>query len=286
MCGATFQISGHVAGDINKDEKFTQKHKGTKTHNFLRVFVSLYLCVRPDGHFQIRGYVMRDERPAIKRMTDLLAQWEQAGDRRAIFLGCYATMTRNMMTALNAGRFHDPRWVRALLEHFASYYFDALAAYEAGDPAAPVVWRRTFAATSQPKARALQNLLLGVNAHVNYDLTFAVVDLLAGEWAGLSEPERKLRYEDFCQVNRIIAETVDEVQDAVLERYAPAMDLVDRLLGRLDEWIAARMIARWRDEVWRNAMVWVETTDETGRALLRQKVEKDALRWARWLHWG
>lgn len=229
---------------------------------------------------------MRDDRPAIERMAALLQQWEGAGDRRGIFLGCYAMMTRNMMAALNAGRFHDPRWVRALLEHFAGYYFDALAAYEAGDPTAPVVWRRTFAAAGRPQTRALQNLLLGVNAHVNYDLTFAVVDLLAGEWAGLSEPERKLRYEDFCQVNRIIAETVDEVQDAVLERYAPAMDLVDRLLGRLDEWLAARMIARWRDGVWENALAWLETADEAGRAALRHKVEKDALRWGRWLYWG
>lgn len=36
-------------------------------------------------------------------------------------------------------------------------------------------------------------------------------------------------------MNRIIAGTVDEVQDAVLERYAPAMDLVDKLLDPLDE---------------------------------------------------
>lgn len=228
---------------------------------------------------------MQDDRPAVDRMAELLAQWEQAGDRRAIFLGCYTMMTRNMLAALDMSRFHDPRWVRALLEHFAAYYFDALAACEAGDPAAPVVWRRTFAAAGRPKTRALQNLLLGVNAHVNYDLTFAVADLLAGEWAGLSEPERKLCYEDFCQVNRIIAETVDEVQDEVLERYAPAMDLVDKLLGPLDEWIAARMIARWRDEVWQNAVRWLETAGEAERAAVRQKVEQGALRWSGLLHW-
>ncbi len=229
---------------------------------------------------------MQDNRPAVDRMAALLAQWEQAGDRRAIFLGCYTMMTHNMLAALDAGRFHDSRWVAALLEHFASYYFNALDACEAGDPAAPVVWRRTFAAAGRPKTRALQNLLLGVNAHVNYDLTFATADMLAGEWAALSEPERKLRHEDFCQVNRIIAETVDEVQDAVLERYAPAMDLVDRLLGRLDEWLAAHTIARWRDEVWRHAVRWLETDDAASRAALRQKIERGALRWAGWLSWG
>lgn len=61
-------------------------------------------------------------------MNELLQQWEQTDDRRAIFLGCYALMTRNMLAGLNTGQFHDPRWVRALLEHFAGYYFDALDA--------------------------------------------------------------------------------------------------------------------------------------------------------------
>ncbi|MCX7706946.1 MAG: DUF5995 family protein [Anaerolineae bacterium] len=229
---------------------------------------------------------MQHDHPALTRMTELLAQWERAGDRRAIFLGCYTMMTRNMLAALDAGRFHDAHWVRALLEHFAHYYFDALDACEAGNPAAPVVWRRTFAAAGRPKTRALQNLLLGVNAHVNYDLIFATADLLVEEWAGLSEPERALRHEDFCQVNRIIAETVDEVQDEVLERYAPAMDLADRLFGRLDEWLAGHVIARWRDHVWDNTVRWLEESDEASRAALRQKVEKDALRWAGWLYWG
>lgn len=229
---------------------------------------------------------MQQDRPALARMNELLRQWEQTDDRRVIFLGCYALMTRNMLAGLNTGQFHDPRWVRALLEHFAGYYFDALDACEGGDPAAPVVWQRTFAAAARPKTQALQNLLLGVNAHVNYDLTFAVANLLEAEWAGLSEVERKARHEDFCQVNRIIAGTVDEVQDEVLERYAPAMDLVDKLLGPLDEWAASRLIARWRDEVWENAIAWLATTDAAQRAALRHKVEATALRWTARLHRG
>lgn len=223
---------------------------------------------------------MQDHRPAVERMAALVAQWEDAGDRRAIFLGCYTLMTRNMLAALDAGRFHDPRWVRALLEHFAGYYFDALAACEAGAPEAPTVWQRTHAAAADAGTLALQNLLLGVNAHVNYDLVFAVADLLAPEWAGLAAAEQEARYADFCQVNRVIAETVDQVQDEVLERHSPALDLVDRLLGPLDEWLAARMIAHWRDEVWENALAWLAAADIEQRAALRDKVEAAALRWA------
>lgn len=223
---------------------------------------------------------MQDNRSALERMTALLAQWEGAGDHRAIFLGCYSLMTRNMLAALDAGRFHDGQWVQALLEHFASYYFNALGAYEAGDPAVPVVWRQAHAAAGQPHTLAIQNLLLGVNAHVNYDLVFAVVDLLAPEWAGLAEPEREARYHDFCLVNHVIAETVDAVQDQVLERYSLAMEVVDRLMGPVDEWIAAHLIAQWRDEVWQNALAWLAAADADQHAALRRQVEAVALRWA------
>ena len=66
---------------------------------------------------------MSDNIPAIQRMQEQVQQWTQQKDRRAIFLDCYRMMTSNMLTAIEAGEFHDPVWVRALLEHFASHPF-------------------------------------------------------------------------------------------------------------------------------------------------------------------
>lgn len=223
---------------------------------------------------------MTGERPAVERMSVLVEAWEQAGDRRAIFLACYTAMTRRMLAALEAERFRDADWVRSLLERFADYYFDALDACCAGRPQAPAIWRRAHDAAVRPHTLAVQNLLLGVNAHVNYDLVFAVVDVLQVDWPRLSAAERQARRNDFCLVNQIIAETVDEVQDEVLERYTPAMDVLDTLLGPLDEWVVAHLIARWRDEVWDNAVRWLETPDDAGHAALRAAVEEAALRWA------
>lgn len=223
---------------------------------------------------------MIGERPAVERMAVLVEAWEQAGDRRAIFLGCYTAMTRRMLAALDAGRFHDAPWVRSLLERFADYYFDALDAYGAGQSEAPAVWCRAHGAAARPHTLAVQSLLLGVSAHVNYDLVFAVVDVLQADWPRLSAAERQARHDDFCLVNQIIAETVDEVQDEVLERHAPAMDVLDTLLGPLDEWVVAHVIARWRDEVWDNAVRWLETPDDAAHAALRAAVEAAALAWA------
>jgi len=210
---------------------------------------------------------------ALPRMQSLLEQWEPLADRRAIFLACYWRMTRNMLASLDRGVFNDPAWVNDLLEHFAGYYFNALDAYNGNPLASPAIWQQTFSAAADPRTRSLQHLMLGVNAHINYDLVLALIDVLEPEWATLDQSCRLQRYADHCHINQIIAHTIDEVQDEVLERYSPAMELVDRLFGRLDELLIARLISGWRDQVWRQVMQWVEAPSPEQRGSLLQQVE-------------
>ncbi len=214
--------------------------------------------------------------PIVERMQVHIRRWEDTKDRRVVFLSCYSMMTQNMLTAIARGGFQDPAWVNHLLHHFADYYFVALEAYEQDPATAPAVWQIAHDCCRSPQLKALQNLLLGVNAHINYDLVLAVSDVLQDEWEALSPKQRAMRYADHCQVNAIIAQTVDSVQDQVIERYNPRMDLVDNLMGSLDEWLISRLIARWRDQVWRNAINHV-TAPQAERALLIQGVEKACL---------
>ena len=214
-------------------------------------------------------------------MQERIDLWDRAGDPRAVFLSCYALMTRNMLDALDAGEFADAAWVAHLLHHFAGYYFDALDAYEAGAVHAPAVWRCAHDAARRSNTPAISLLLLGVNAHINYDLVLAVADLLESEWPSLSVEERHARYEDFCRVNDTIGGTIDSVQDGILDKREPIMALVDTLLGPVDEWLVSRGITEWREEVWGHAVRRVETTGEAQREVLRQEIEASAMRWAR-----
>ena len=50
----------------------------------------------------------------------------------------------------------------------------------------------------------LQNLLLGINAHINYDLVLTIYDMPAPEWERLTEEQRRRRFQDHCTVNVII----------------------------------------------------------------------------------
>ena len=218
-----------------------------------------------------------------RRMRILLEEWESAQDDRRIFLDCYSRMTRNMLRSIDHGRFEDSAWVSGLLHHFADYYFEALDSYDRNDPNTPAVWRQRFAAASLSGTTPIQHLLLGVNAHINFDLVFALRDVLDADCLTGASSRREIRYRDHCLVNTIIAETVDEVQDEVIERHTPALDMVDRLGGSLDERLASWLIAGWRDEVWEAALKLLTCRSSTELGDLHSSVERRALERARLL---
>jgi hypothetical protein len=222
-----------------------------------------------------------DYDPVVEHMQSLIREWEEASDQRAIFLSCYLMMTSNMLSAIEQKEFNDPAWVDRLLHRFAEYYFVALEAYEQEPTAAPPVWQLAHKATQEPGALALQKLLLGVNAHINYDLVLTLVDLLGPEWVALTEEQRYARYADHCHVNDVIGATIDAVQDQVLEPSTPLMDVIDRALGPLDEMLISRLIRDWREKVWQNATRLLETSEPDEQALLIRQVEEEALRLGR-----
>ncbi len=209
----------------------------------------------------------------VSRMDLQIDNWDELSDRRGDFLRCYRLMTGNMLGAIEAGNFHDGPWVKRLMDHFAQYYFVAVQEYDENSSETPIVWSITHEAAVHPDIQVLQNLLLGINAHINYDLVLTLYDILSPEWQSLTTRDRRKRYEDHQQVNRVIGRTVDAVQDSILEPKIPVMDLVDKILGPVDEWAASLLIRTWREEVWKNAQKMLNSTNEEDREAIRRQVE-------------
>ena len=219
--------------------------------------------------------------PIIERMAAQIRLWQEGEDDRIHFLACYRLMTKNMLTAVAAGEFDDGVWVSELLHHFAGYYFDALTVYEHGDERTPAVWSSAHDVACRCEGNVIENLFLGINAHINYDLVLTVVDMLQDEWPRLTPEQRALRYSDHCRVNDIIARTIDSVQDDVVEPQLWPMAWVDNLLGPLDEWALSRLITHWRDDVWRQAVTLLETASALEREQIVDDIESAVLRRAR-----
>lgn len=56
------------------------------------------------------------------------------------------------------------------------------------------MWQVAHNAAKDPNISAMQKLLLGVNAHINYDLVLTLVDMLEGEWDCHTKDMRNGRY--------------------------------------------------------------------------------------------
>ncbi|MBK6622254.1 MAG: hypothetical protein IPG32_15740 [Saprospirales bacterium] len=202
----------------------------------------------------------------LRQMEQLLGELENSRDGRASFLGCYCLMTENMLSAVEQGEFRDNSWMRNFIDHFAAYYLRGFEKYEKDKERAPKVWVLAHDHAARDSCATIQKLLLGVNAHINFDLALTVVDLLGPEWAELDEDQRSIRFADYCHVNEIIGETIDKVQDQILETDSRGMELLDTYLGRLDEWLISRLIRAWRSEVWEQAGAMLVATEEAQRA--------------------
>ncbi len=221
----------------------------------------------------------------LLRMQSHVDAWRSASDDRALFLGCYHMMSARMLDAIGRREFDDPPWVDRLLHRFADYYFDALAAHESDPGTPPAVWRAAFRAAGDPSVTALQKLLLGVNAHINYDLVLTLVDLLEHEWPSADEQIRGTRRADHERVNTIISRTIDAVQDDIIGPAMPSMRIVDLLMGPADEALISYLISGWRGSVWTSATALLETPTPDERTSLIQRVEANALGMARRICW-
>lgn len=213
----------------------------------------------------------------LQKMIQQADTWEKSADRRHVFLRCYSMMSTNMVAAIRAGEFEDCEWVATLIQHFAAYYFKALSAYERNPTESPAAWRQAHQAAQHQKLHVLQYLLLGVNAHINYDLPLALYDCLCQEWNNLDDAQRQSRQKDHETVNLIISKTTDQVQDTVVEPMAPLMAIVDQVMGPVDEWILSQLISSWRHEVWNVAIRMLEAPEFTIRETIRKEQEQKAV---------
>jgi hypothetical protein len=203
----------------------------------------------------------------ITRMRADVARWDSCGDRRCLFLDAYATMTEQMVSRLHSGVFVDPVWVERLLSRFAEYYFEAVETFESGIGDLAPAWNVAFESCSRDDMNVLQHLFLGINAHINHDLAFAVADVL--------DARVEERLADYLAVNRVIDDTIDLVQSEVVAPESRLLAMADRWCGPLDEWVFSRLIAGWRRDVWDDARALV-TGDADARQAARTQVTADA----------
>ena len=205
------------------------------------------------GVGQLRsGFVLADTIEQLR--ADALA----ADDATGYFPAMYARVTQRIDRAATDGQFGDGAGMADFARTFAGYFLRP----RAGTDPVPGSWKAAWDVGGDGKLLIVQHLLLGINAHVNHDLPWVVVELAdaRGDIDGLRA--------DFDAVNDVLASTMPDVL---------------RDLGRASRWvnIAANAggsrafgfsLRAARDQAWRTA-VRCHPLDATERA--RQAEELD-----------
>lgn len=200
---------------------------------------------------------------AIAALTALEQTFRDQHDRRAIFATAYLAITRAIKQNVADGQFQDNAWVTRYALCFANLYRTALLAYEQGDLLSlPKAWRIAFETSKNNGALAIQDLMLGINAHINHDLALALIEVTI-------DPQRPMRYADHCKVNDVLRAATDPMQQRIGQLYAPILNLLDQACDHIDEDIACFSVEKAREAAWLAAVGLANARDDAERAALR-----------------
>lgn len=181
----------------------------------------------------------------ITLLQQVVAEEAAVQSRLALFPALYCELTQRLAAGLAAGEFVEPERVEQLGACFANRYFDALTAYRDGDEPTKS-WAVSFEQAEDGRLLTMQDLLLGINAHINLDLAIATAEIGGDTVDDL--------HADFLHVNVLLEDLFDRTQNT-LGALSPFLDLLDRLGGDKDEWLGNFVLKKARDVAWQNAVL-------------------------------
>lgn len=189
----------------------------------------------------------RDIAEVVAAMNVRLLRIPPERTAQRLFLETYRRTTLAVGRAIEDAQFEDPEWVQRWDVAFADLYLTALDLDLADSPDVPRPWRLAFdAPASLP---ALRHVLLGVNAHINYDLPQALLAVISDdEFADPVVVGRRAR--DHQRIDAVLSGRVG-AEDNELGAVS-ARSMVDRLLQPLNRLSSKRFLREARQKVWHN----------------------------------
>ena len=216
------------------------------------------------GRFQCVEKVIKE----MQRRLDPLAE---SCDHDAVFALAYLRTTEAYLTyARRSDFFADARFVNHQDVVFARMYFEAYDDWASGRvERVPPAWRIAFSAADDERVTGSGDLLLGISAHINRDLPFALAAIGMTTRSGVS------RKHDHDKVDEILNAVVEPLILEQAARFDPEM-----ARGRTPYGLGyaglLQTIVTWREVAWRHAELLVAAPDLASRDLVAQQIEEYA----------
>jgi uncharacterized protein DUF5995 len=195
----------------------------------------------------------------IKRLAeirDYAASTSLLGENDGIasFAKLYHVITRRVGDMADNEEFESSEFLVRLDLEFAERFFQALRRYAADIHTAPGVWRVLFDNRSDPNVPPVNFAVLGVNAHINFDLAHALIATWRHE-----EPDGdghgSAQYHDYRLVNEVFETEMDGLREELDSLLSHGPDGAPWDVGA--NWLADLVVTFTRDLAWDEAKrVW------------------------------
>ena len=176
----------------------------------------------------------------IKKLDLIIQETIIANNCLGIFAYVYRRTTAKIQAAIVEKRFEDNVRMEKFDVMFANRYIDAYEKFKLQRPISKS-WRSVFKVKDQPFT-IIQHLMMGMNAHISFDLGIAAAEIAPGEKMDALE-------NDFMLVNQILQEITSEMQDRIA-KVSRLMFLIDWLGKKKDEKVINFGIVKSRQFAW------------------------------------
>lgn len=199
----------------------------------------------------------------LDQLDEIIDQTIEQNSYLCAFAYVYRRTTFEVKKAIEGDRFENVERMEKMDVIFANLYIKAFRDYQDSKEISSS-WKYAFEAKNDHIA-LIQHILLGMNAHINLDLSVAAATVSSGSEI------IKLK-NDFMVVNQILADLTNTIQKG-LGKASFMMKLLDIFGFRSDEKIINFSIKKARDFAWINALelALLEKEDQTARVLAIDK---------------
>ncbi|MEP7233243.1 MAG: DUF5995 family protein [Ginsengibacter sp.] len=197
----------------------------------------------------------------INALTIIVENCEQTKTRSGYFAALYKRMTIAVKEGIAAGAFTDGNRMEKLDVTFASRYLDAYAAYNKNE-ACSTSWKYALDGCMNNSLTVIQQLILGVNTHINLDLAIASAATAQGDSIHKLEA-------DFNRINEVIASLFDDVQQCLEDVWFP-MKFLKRVGKTQQTDVLNFSIGAARKAAWASAVILAGMNEMQQQAYIKQ----------------
>lgn len=163
----------------------------------------------------------------------------------------YLKVTEEVLAQTAGHVWNDADWLARLDIIFAGRYFAAIRNWVTNPASAPRAWRVLLDGRHRKGVQRVQFAICGMNAHINYDLQFAIVETCAER--DDAPRSNSPQHADYEFVNNLL-----EAVEPQIKQYLATgiIGEIDEDLGRLDDIMAMWGVRKARDTAWGYAEVF------------------------------